>query len=402
MVDYLIFQEMIEKIKNNSDTKELVSFINGKLSLLTPEEKLSFLNKKTNQGLNILAVSANQSSECLQAILDSSLVMGLEEKDIYTILNIKDSHGYTLLEHAARTSPNHIKAVLNSASFFKLGAEYRLKSLIEKNEFSISFMEYALKHESSAFIKAVFGSAAMQNMSGFDLFRVLTLKDSNDEELFMSAANSSIEHFKTIINKEILQKLPAEALESLLLSDHIDGNSLLSFIALTQPLTKLSILLDRYNELGLPGKSILDLFTHKNDDGKKLVEVAVSKGPDYISSIFNHDIIFKQLNSTQQLDILTTYNQVGEPVLISAFNHSPGHVKAIINSDTFLNLSTKDLIQVFGAKDQSGNTFLEVLHSKGSEDYVKILEDSEVFHSLNHELQAQVLEQMGIHYDELS
>jgi hypothetical protein len=56
---------------------------------------------------------------------------------------------------------------------------------------------------------------------------------------------------------------------------------------------------------------------------------------------------------------------------------------------------------VFSAKDQTGDTFLEVLHSKGSGDCVKILQDSEVFRSLNHELQTQVLEQVGIHYDDL-
>ena len=42
-----------------------------------------------------------------------------------------------------------------------------------------------------------------------------------------------------------------------------------------------------------------------------------------------------------------------------------------------------------------------MLHSKGSGDCVKILQDSEVFRSLNHELQTQVLEQVGIHYDDL-
>ncbi|CAL7961867.1 conserved hypothetical protein [Alphaproteobacteria bacterium] len=401
MTYHLILQEIVSKIKHNSDTKVLINFINEKINLLTPEERLSFLNEKTNQGLNILALSANQSPGCLQVILDS-LLHGLEEKDICAVLSIKDNHGYTLLEQVARTSPNHIKAVLNSNAFLKLGAEYRLKSLIEKNGYGISFIEYALKHESSAFIKAVFSSTAIQNMLSSDLFKVLTLKDSNDTELFMSATNSSIEHLKTIINKEILQKLPGEALNSLLLRDHIDGNSLLSFTALTQPLTKLNILLDIYNDFHLPGESILNLFTHKNDDGKKLIEVAVSKGPDYISSIFNHDIIFKQLNSTQQLNILTTYNQSGEPVLISAFNQSPEHVKAVIKSNTFLNLSPQEVIQVFGVKDQSGDTFLDVLHAKGSEDYVKILQDSEVFHSLNHELQNQILEQVGIHYDELT
>jgi hypothetical protein len=401
MTNQLTLQGIASKIKHNADIKELINFVNEKFSLLTSEEKFNFLNEKTNLGLNILALSSNQSPEYLQTILDSILLDGLEEKDIYTVLNVKDNHWYSLLEQVARTSPNHIKAVLNSKAFLKLGAEYRLKSLTEKNEYGISFVEYALKHESSAFIKAVFSSIAVQNMSAVDLFKVLTLKDSNDIKLFMSAANSSVEHFKTVMNIEILQKLPAEALNSILLNDHVDGNSLLSFVVLTQPLTKLFISLDKYSEFYLPGESILELVTHKNDNGKKLVEVAVSKGPDYISSIFNHDIIFKQLNSTQQLDVLTTYNQNGEPILISALNHSPNHVKAIINSDTFLNLSPKEVIQVFSAKDQTGDTFLEVLHSKGSGDCVKILQDSEVFRSLNHELQTQVLEQVGIHYDDL-
>ena len=158
---------------------------------------------------------------------------------------------------------------MNSKAFLKLGAEYRLKSLTEKNEYGISFVEYALKHESSAFIKAVFSSIAVQNMSAVDLFKVLTLKDSNDIKLFMSAANSSVEHFKTVMNIEILQKLPAEALNSILLNDHVDGNSLLSFVVLTQPLTKLFISLDKYSEFYLPGESILELVTHRRRSGSE-------------------------------------------------------------------------------------------------------------------------------------
>ena len=400
MTSNMIFQELVSKIKSNSSIKELNDFIYQKISSFSPQEKIGFLNERTEQEVNILALSANQSPECLQVILNSTLLDGLEGREIYAVLNIKNNHGYSLLDQVARTSPNHIKVVLNSNAFSKLESEYRLKSLIEKNEYDISFIEYALKHESSAFIKAVFNS--IQDMSDLDIFKILTLKDSDNIELFMSAVNSSIEHFKAIINKEILQKLPQEALEDLLLKDRIDGNSLLSFTALNHPLTKLNILLDRYKDLHFSGESILNLFTHKNDDGKKLVEITVYKGPDYMSSIFNHDLIFKQLNSTQQLDILTTYDQSGEPILIAAFYQSPEHVKAIIKSDTFLNLSPQEVIQIFGVKDQLGDTFLEVLHAKGSENYIKILQDSEVFHSLNYELQSQILEQIGIHYSEFS
>ncbi|RZI47629.1 hypothetical protein EDM53_00925 [Rickettsiales endosymbiont of Peranema trichophorum] len=397
-----LVQEIVELINHVTDSHELGNLIGDKLKLLSAEDVVALFRNRTGDGLSILGAATNKSPEALYSIFSSSPVVNLGEEYIHELMHIKDKHGYTVLEQVMRISPNHIRAVLNSESFLKLSEGYKVASLTKKNDYGISVMEYALRHESSAFIKAVLCSTSVRSMSEDGLLRLLSARDGDDVELFISAAGLSIEHLRAVVNRETLGRLSIDALDVLLLKDCLDGNSLLSLIALRKPLAELNLILDRYSEFGLGKEKILGLLTDKNDDGKKLVEIAVYKGPDYISSLLNHDIIFRQLDSVQQVEVLTTYNEGGEPLLIAAFNKSPQHVKAVISSDTFLNLSGKEVLEVLGAKSEVGDTFLEVLHSKGSEDYVRVLQDSEVFYGLNHELQMQILEQVGMYYDEMN
>ena len=399
MRDSEFFQDVVSSIQSNINVETLLASLNNTLSSVTSEQKLDFLKMRNEQGLSLLEISAYQSPKYLLIILHGKWLQSLEAQDLNSIFNMKGHGGYTILEQAAKTSPSHIKAILNSNAFVNMGP-YALESLIAKNKYGISFVEYALKHESSAFIKAVLSAKAVQNMTTSALSELFALKDSDNLDLLVSAVGSSVEHLKAVLNKELLQKLPAEDLRNLLLKEYVDGNNLFAFTALTQSLMKFNILLDRYNELSLSAENILKLFINQNDDGKTLIEIVVSKGAEYISAVFNHDIISSRLNPAQKLEILSVYSEGGEPILISALNKSHNHIEAIIKSDTSVSLSPEEILEVLSIKDQVGNTFLEVLHAKGSDSDISLLQDSDIFHSLNYELQSQILEQIGIHYDD--
>ena len=304
----------------------------------------------------------------------------------------------------AKKSLEHLKALLESYAFNKLSSSAKLKVLLNNSveeRWTPTLLEICIK-KSPTYIKTLLDSDAIFSMTPDDQKLLLNKLNIHGQNSVWQSLGKGSETILAVLNSRVFKKLDSKEIESIVCyaSRKFSLNTPLSFNIEEGSPNNTKSLIKNHAFGKLEEKDLKKCLSKTNEANKAIFDIAVlnTENTRHMETLLSSKSITYKLTDksfiklfTEQKDIY--YKGVLEslsPLISSVKYGSSKNLGVLLDSALFSRLSTKTKVDLLSTRDAVGKGIFPIL--KGNKEKLKILQESDMFLSLDKEQQELILD----------